>query len=46
MSLTQTCMRCHESRADFCDRCHAYAGAQPACWGCHVDPKIVQGAGT
>jgi hypothetical protein len=46
VSLTQTCMRCHESRADFCDRCHEYAGAQPACWGCHVDPKSVRGAGT
>jgi hypothetical protein len=39
IGLTQTCMRCHESRADFCDRCHDYAGARPTCWGCHVDPK-------
>jgi hypothetical protein len=41
-SLTQTCLKCHESKADFCDRCHAYAGVQPSCWDCHLDPKQVQ----
>lgn len=39
MSLTQTCMQCHKSKADFCDRCHDYAGVKPTCWNCHVDPK-------
>jgi hypothetical protein len=45
VSLTQTCMGCHESRADFCDRCHDYAGVKPACWDCHVDPKPARGGG-
>lgn len=39
MALTQTCLKCHASKADFCDRCHAYAGVAPHCWSCHVDPK-------
>ena len=42
MSLTQTCMKCHASKAEFCDRCHAYAGVQPRCWECHIDPKLAQ----
>jgi hypothetical protein len=42
MSLTQTCMKCHTSKADFCDRCHQYAGVAPYCWDCHIDPKLVR----
>lgn len=45
MSLTQTCMKCHASKADFCDRCHTYAGVAPTCWECHVDPKLAAGSG-
>lgn len=41
VSLTQTCMKCHTSKADFCDRCHGYAGVTPPCWDCHIDPKLV-----
>lgn len=41
-SLTQTCLGCHASRAEFCDRCHDYAGARAVCWDCHVDPKLAQ----
>jgi len=37
-SLTRTCLRCHARKAEFCDRCHQYAGVAPACWDCHVDP--------
>jgi len=39
-SLTGTCLKqCHENKAEFCDRCHSYAGEQgPYCWDCHVDP--------
>jgi hypothetical protein len=44
MGLTQTCLKCHASKADFCDRCHAYAGVAPYCWNCHIDPKQVQAA--
>ena len=42
MSLTRTCMNCHE-KAGFCDRCHTYAGVSgPYCWDCHVDPKLAR----
>ena len=42
MSLTQTCLKCHASKADFCDRRHDYAGVKAYCWDCHIDPKQVQ----
>jgi hypothetical protein len=40
-SLTGTCLGCHSSKAQFCDRCHDYAGVKPKCWDCHVVPKDV-----
>jgi hypothetical protein len=43
MSLStgsDSCLGCHESKADFCDKCHDYAGVKdPFCWECHIDPK-------
>lgn len=47
ISLTGTCLRqCHTSRADFCDRCHAYSGvADPYCWDCHLDAPAPQTKG-
>lgn len=37
-SLTRTCLGCH-NKAEFCDRCHTYAGvSQPYCWNCHEQP--------
>jgi hypothetical protein len=39
MSLTMTCMRCHENEEKFCGECHNYAGVEPYCWDCHVDPN-------
>lgn len=42
MALTQTCMKCHASKEEFCDRCHNYAGVKPYCWNCHIDPKLVR----
>jgi hypothetical protein len=36
MSLTRTCMKCHQDQARSCDRCHDYAGVHPYCWDCHV----------
>jgi len=42
IDLTQTCLKCHASKADFCDRCHDYAGVKAYCWDCHIDPKQVQ----
>ncbi|MGC9292083.1 MAG: sulfate reduction electron transfer complex DsrMKJOP subunit DsrJ [Acidobacteriaceae bacterium] len=36
MSLTGTCLGCH-NKAQFCDRCHTYMGVQtPYCWNCHI----------
>jgi hypothetical protein len=31
MSLTRTCMRCHNSKEKFCDRCHDYTAVDPYC---------------
>lgn len=40
MSLSNTCLDCHSNKAEFCDRCHTYASADPYCWDCHIDnPK-------
>ena len=40
MSLNRTCLaQCHQNRAEFCDRCHSYAGVSTAyCWSCHNTP--------
>ena len=38
-SLTRTCLGCHQSKANSCDRCHDYLDVKPYCWQCHVDPK-------
>lgn len=37
MSLTGTCLGCHEEKTEFCDKCHDYVGAEPYCWDCHVE---------
>ncbi len=39
ISLTNTCLKCHASKAEFCDKCHAYAAVQPYCWDCHNAPE-------
>ncbi len=38
-SLQNTCMDCHETKKDFCDKCHTYTGVKPFCWTCHIEPK-------
>jgi len=38
ISLTKTCLDCHETRDDFCTRCHDYADVTPTCWECHTTP--------
>ncbi len=38
MSLTGTCMDCHDNRETFCQRCHDYTDVAPTCWNCHVEP--------
>ncbi len=42
MSLTGTCLGCHTDKAQFCDRCHNYAGVNVYCWDCHIDPKLAR----
>jgi hypothetical protein len=39
MSLSNTCLACHEGKQKFCDTCHGYLAVQPFCWDCHFDPK-------
>ena len=39
MSLTKTCLTCHQSRKRFCSRCHDYVDLKPYCWDCHVELK-------
>ena len=39
VSLTGTCLGCHGDAADFCDRCHHYAGVEASCWDCHQKHK-------
>lgn len=37
LTLTGTCLKCHQKKAEFCDRCHDRAGEKPYCWDCHLD---------
>ena len=39
MSLSGTCTNCHSNKSEFCDECHHYAGVDPYCWKCHVEPR-------
>ena len=39
MSLTGTCMDCHDNRDTFCTACHDYSNVTPKCWSCHVEPR-------
>lgn len=39
ISLQNTCMKCHNNKADFCDKCHTDAGVSPYCWDCHIQPE-------
>ncbi|OGU39470.1 MAG: hypothetical protein A2X61_07695 [Ignavibacteria bacterium GWB2_35_12] len=42
MSLTKTCMSCHDNKAKFCDECHNYLDVNPYCWDCHIDPSLAK----
>ncbi|MFP4072207.1 MAG: sulfate reduction electron transfer complex DsrMKJOP subunit DsrJ [Desulfovibrionales bacterium] len=39
MSLQNTCMDCHTSKAQFCDKCHDDLAVSPYCWDCHIPPQ-------
>ena len=38
MSLSKTCLGCHTSKAEFCDRCHDAVNLVPDCFECHFYP--------
>jgi hypothetical protein len=40
MSLQNTCLDCHKSKANFCDKCHNYMDVVPKCWECHIQPEF------
>ena len=40
MSLTNTCLDCHDNKDKFCDKCHNYASVRPYCWDCH-NSKVI-----
>lgn len=42
ISLQNTCMKCHTSKEDFCDKCHNSAAVSPYCWDCHLPPEGVK----
>jgi hypothetical protein len=42
MSLSRTCLKCHNNKKEFCDACHDYVAVKPYCWDCHVDPSLTQ----
>jgi hypothetical protein len=42
MSLTKTCMTCHDDKEKFCDRCHDAVSVDPYCWDCHIEPEGVE----
>ncbi len=35
MSLTGTCLGCHEDQEKYCNKCHQYAGVETFCFDCH-----------
>lgn len=39
MSLTETCLGCHNDRDIFCNQCHEYTATQLGCFECHVEPE-------
>jgi hypothetical protein len=39
MSLSDTCIDCHNNKEQFCDACHTYSAVTPYCWDCHVIPE-------
>ncbi len=41
ISLQKTCMKCHTSKKEFCDKCHVKVSVSPYCWDCHVAPEEV-----
>ena len=38
ISLQNTCMKCHDNYAEFCEKCHVANSVDPYCWTCHIIP--------
>jgi len=38
----EECFKCHQSKTDFCDKCHEYMGAKIECFDCHTYPELVK----
>lgn len=38
ISLQNTCMKCHDNYAGFCEKCHVANSVYPYCWTCHIIP--------
>lgn len=38
ISLQNTCMKCHNNYAEFCEKCHVANSVYPYCWTCHIIP--------
>ena len=41
-SLTKTCLKCHDNKEQFCEKCHTYSSVEPYCWTCHVDSTVAE----
>ncbi|MDE5832186.1 MAG: sulfate reduction electron transfer complex DsrMKJOP subunit DsrJ [Desulfovibrio sp.] len=39
ISLQNTCMKCHNNYASFCEKCHVANSVYPYCWTCHILPE-------
>lgn len=39
ISLQNTCLKCHDNSAEFCDKCHVANSVDPYCWTCHLIPQ-------
>lgn len=42
MSLQRTCMKCHDNKENFCDKCHNFVVTHPDCWDCHIAPEVAK----
>ncbi len=38
ISLQNTCVKCHNNYAEFCEKCHVANSVSPYCWTCHIIP--------
>ncbi|WP_022853601.1 sulfate reduction electron transfer complex DsrMKJOP subunit DsrJ [Thermodesulfatator atlanticus] len=46
MLFQKGCLKCHDNRQKFCDRCHNFVEAKPYCWNCHISPEEKEGWAT